>query len=219
MQHRPCPCSSDRAGHGSYRNAVGQVAGLAAGLYVSRRDRPWRHGCDLPRSRTCLRSRRGRQGPPGPPRYRWVRHPAVPGRGTNQRSSPASWYPGRPSSRLMAVRGHLSDCLARLDRCEAEPELVRPCKRILSFHVADRPRDALEVVEIVSTFRSAAQQRARRAELDGVRTEEQRKRHRVQRTLVAAVVGLAVIALVGASVTLLWLRGNRKSNGGTGPRR
>jgi WD40 repeat protein/serine/threonine protein kinase len=68
------------------------------------------------------------------------------------------------SVRVLAVRGKLDDCLARLEVCGAEPELVALCKQCLAFEPTDRPRDAGEVAQAVARLRSAAEERARTAE-------------------------------------------------------
>jgi tetratricopeptide (TPR) repeat protein len=117
-------------------------------------------------------------------------------------------YAGRDteSVRLMAVRGQLEDCLARLDACTAEPGLVQLCRRCLAFDPADRPQDAAVVAQQVAALRAQAEERARQAELERVRAEvavrEQRKRRRMQLALVAAV--LLVLGLAGGGLT--WLR-------------
>src|SRR5438132_14339543 len=100
----------------------------------------------------------------------------------------------------MALRGQLDDCFARLAACGAEPELVALCQRCLAFEPADRPANAGEVARAVAELRSAADERARRAELERVRVEgeqatagaragERRKRRRVGRGAAAAVAG------------------------------
>jgi tetratricopeptide (TPR) repeat protein len=112
--------------------------------------------------------------------------------------------------RLMAIRGQLDECLARLDGCGAEPGLVALAKRCLSPGKESRPRDAGEVAKEVAALRTAADERARAAELDRVRAEgeqakaraearEQRKRRRVQ-----AALGLTVLALVVGGGTGAW---------------
>jgi WD40 repeat protein/serine/threonine protein kinase len=111
--------------------------------------------------------------------------------------------------RLMAVRGQLEDCLCRLDRCAADPELVALCKRCLAFNPADRPSNAGEVASVVASYLSAAEDRARRAELDRVRSEEQGKRRRVQFILAATVAGLVAVAGFGAAVVTLWQRAEK----------
>src|SRR5262249_45301512 len=51
--------------------------------------------------------------------------------------------------------------------------------------------------------------RARRAELDRVRSEEQGKRRRVQFILAATVAGLVLVAGFGAAVVILWQRAEK----------
>ena len=112
------------------------------------------------------------------------------------------------SVRVQALRGKLDDCFARLDASGAEPELVALCKRCLAFEPGDRPANAGVLARAVAELRAAADERARRAELERVRVEgekataeareaEQRKRRKVQLALAAAVV---VLLLGGGSV-------------------
>jgi eukaryotic-like serine/threonine-protein kinase len=101
--------------------------------------------------------------------------------------------------RVMAVRGDLTDCLARLDRCGAEPELLALCKRCLAFDPADRPQNADAVAKEVAGWRAATEERTRIAEKERAAAEvkvgEQKKRRRWQRAVAAAVV--LIFALVG----------------------
>jgi tetratricopeptide (TPR) repeat protein len=117
------------------------------------------------------------------------------------------------SVRLLAVRGNLDDCFARLDNCGAEPELIALCKRCLSFEPADRPRDGGEVAQAVAGLRSAAEERARTAERDkaaaDARTEEQRRKRRWQFTAAAVVVVALVGGILGLSV---YLRAQARAN-------
>jgi tetratricopeptide (TPR) repeat protein/tRNA A-37 threonylcarbamoyl transferase component Bud32 len=109
--------------------------------------------------------------------------------------------------RLMAIRGRLADCFARLDACGADPELVALAKRCLAVERDDRPRDAGAVAEAIAGFRAAAEERARQAELDRATAElkaaEGRKRRRVQRALAAAVV----LLLLGGGAAAWWYDG------------
>ena len=91
-----------------------------------------------------------------------------------------------------------ADARARLAACGAEPELVALCLRCLAPEPDDRPHDAGEVAAAVAALRAAAEDRARRAELDGVRAVEQSKRRRVQAALVAAV-GLLACGGIGVA--------------------
>jgi tetratricopeptide (TPR) repeat protein/tRNA A-37 threonylcarbamoyl transferase component Bud32 len=114
------------------------------------------------------------------------------------------------SVRMQALRGKLEDCFAWLDGSGAEPELVALCKKCLAFEPADRPADAGAVAQAVAGLRAAADERARRAELERVRVEaeqatalaraaERRKRRRVQ-----AALGLAFTALVVLGGAFAW---------------
>ncbi len=110
------------------------------------------------------------------------------------------------SVRVQALRGKREDCFARLDGGGAEPELVALCKKCLAFEPADRPADAGAVASAVAGLRAAADERARRAELDRVRAEgraaEQRRRRRI---LLAATGIIALVFLVGfAGVFWQW---------------
>jgi tetratricopeptide (TPR) repeat protein len=114
------------------------------------------------------------------------------------------------SVRVQAVRGKLGDCFARLDAAGAEPELVALCKQCLAFEPADRPADAGAVAQAVAGLRAAADERARRAELERVRVEgeqataaarsaERRKRRRL---VIGAATVLAVAAVGGLTAVL-----------------
>jgi WD40 repeat protein len=114
-------------------------------------------------------------------------------------------YRGRDANevRLQAVRGDLQEALARLGGCGAEPELVALCKRCLAFRQEDRPADGQAVAAEVAGVRQAAEERARRAELERAtaaeRSAERRKRRRLA-LLAAAVLALAVVG--GLAVVL-----------------
>jgi tetratricopeptide (TPR) repeat protein len=114
------------------------------------------------------------------------------------------------SIRVQAVRGKLEDCFVRLDASGAEPELVALCKKCLAFEPADRPVNAGAVAQAVAELRAAADERARRAELERVRIEgeqatvaarlaERRKRRRLA---LGATAVLAVAAIGGLMAVL-----------------
>jgi tetratricopeptide (TPR) repeat protein len=105
-----------------------------------------------------------------------------------------------------AMAANQADAHARLDACGAEPELVRLCRQCLAPEPADRPRDAGVVAAAVAEFRAAAEDRARRAELDQVRAAEQRKRRRVQ-----AALALALSLLVCGGVAFGWWQDRQTS--------
>jgi serine/threonine protein kinase len=103
------------------------------------------------------------------------------------------------ASRQLAARARLVGAHARLADCGAEPELVALCLRCLAPEADPRPRDAGDVAAAVAALRAAAEERARRAELDRVRAAEQGKRRRM---LLAASGALVVVLLAGLSVSL-----------------
>jgi tetratricopeptide (TPR) repeat protein len=112
--------------------------------------------------------------------------------------------------RVQAARGKLDDCFARLDASGGEPELVALCKKCLAFEPADRPADAGAVALAVAGLRAAADERARRAELERVRVEgeqataqarsaERRKRRR----LALGAAAVLVVAALGGLLAVL----------------
>jgi WD40 repeat protein len=114
------------------------------------------------------------------------------------------------SVRVQAVRGKLEDCFARLDGSGAEPDLVALCKKCLAFEPADRPVDGGAVARAVAELRAAADERARRAELERVRVEgeqataaarsaERRKRRR----LALGAAAVLVVAALGGLLAVL----------------
>ncbi len=115
------------------------------------------------------------------------------------------------TTRIHAAQGKVDECFARLDSCGADPGLVELCKRCLSPSPSDRPTDAGAVAKAVADLRAAADERARRAELDRVKAEgeklaaemkatEQRKRRRVK-----LLLGVAVgVLLLGVGAAAWW---------------
>jgi tetratricopeptide (TPR) repeat protein len=101
---------------------------------------------------------------------------------------------------VMATRGETAGCLARLEASAADPELVALAKRCLAPKREDRPADAGAVARAVAALRAAADERARRAEMDraeaAVREAEGRKRRRVWAGLAAVLTAGLVTAVV-----------------------
>jgi tetratricopeptide (TPR) repeat protein len=118
------------------------------------------------------------------------------------------------STRVKAAQGDVAECFARLDECGADPDLVALCKRCVAPRPQDRPADAGEVAKAVAALRAAADERARRAELDRVHAEgearqaearaaQQRQRRRL---LLAASGVIALVLLAGLGVSLWQMR-------------
>jgi serine/threonine protein kinase len=121
------------------------------------------------------------------------------------------------STRQAAAKGKVAEAFARLDGCGADPDLVALCKRCLASEKADRPADAGEVAQAVAELRSAADERARRAELERVRLESERTaaearsaERRKRQRLAGAAVSLLALAVVGgfSAVLLVQRRAN-----------
>jgi tetratricopeptide (TPR) repeat protein len=115
------------------------------------------------------------------------------------------------ATRQMAALGQLADAFARLDACGTDPDLVALCRRCLSRDQQDRPADAGAVARAVSDLRAAADERARRAELDRVKAEgerataearaaERRKRRRLWTGAAAALAAVVVLGLLAVLV-------------------
>jgi tetratricopeptide (TPR) repeat protein len=118
------------------------------------------------------------------------------------------------SARVKAAQGDVGACFARLEACGAHPDLVALCQRCLAPRPEDRPTDAGAVAKAVAALRAAADERARRAELDRVQAEgeareaearaaEQRRRRRM--LLVAGGI-IALVLLAGLSVSRWQMR-------------
>jgi len=111
------------------------------------------------------------------------------------------------STRQLAARGKLDEAFVRLGGCGAEPDLIDLCRRCLAIEKADRPANAGEVTRVVANLRSAAEDRAREAELERVRIEAeslaQRKRRRVVLIAAAALLLILAAGITGTSVGLV----------------
>jgi serine/threonine protein kinase len=115
------------------------------------------------------------------------------------------------STRVKAAQGDVQECFTRLDSCGADPGLVALCRRCLSPRPEDRPTDADEVAKAVAALRGAAEERARRAELDRVQAEGQvretearaaAQRQRRRTLLIAS--GIIVLVLLSGLTVSLW---------------
>jgi serine/threonine protein kinase len=109
--------------------------------------------------------------------------------------------------RIRAVRGEMAEALAALDGSRAEPALVALCKRCLAIRQEERPADGEAVARQVAGVRQAAEERARRAELDRaealVREGEQRKRRRVLQWAGGTVAGVLLLGVIGTTIGLV----------------
>jgi hypothetical protein len=115
------------------------------------------------------------------------------------RQPPYDAADGSAARRMAAA--DLGGARARLDGCGADPGLVGLCQRCPSPDKAGRLADGAAVAKAVADLRAAAEERARRAEVERERAEvraaEQRKRARLRLALVVAAV--VIVAGVGGA--------------------
>ena len=106
----------------------------------------------------------------------------------------------------MATRGLLGDCFERLAESDADSEIVEIAKSCLAQNSYDRPRDARQVADSVSSYLESVESRLRKAELAKVEAEtrsiEEQRRRKLQ-------VGLAMFVLLtviagGAIAFRIW---------------
>jgi serine/threonine protein kinase len=114
------------------------------------------------------------------------------------------------STRQLAARAKLDDAFARLQSCGAEPDLIALCKRCLSAEKPDRPADASELAAAVAALRAAADDRARKAEIDRekatVKAAEQTKRRRVVQWAGGVTAAVLLAGVIGTAVGLVQAR-------------
>jgi serine/threonine protein kinase/Flp pilus assembly protein TadD len=115
--------------------------------------------------------------------------------------------PDASTVRWKAVRWEVGEAFADLDSCGAEPDLIALCKRCLAREQADRPADGRAVAAEVARIRQAAEERARRAELERqralVREAEQRKRRR-QASVAGGIIVAVLLAGLSVSLWQMW---------------
>ena len=102
-------------------------------------------------------------------------------------------YEGESTSEIhnKAMQGALSEAFIRLDDCGTDTEMIGLAKLCLSVHKENRPRNAQEVAEAVTSYLESVQQRLKQAEIAKAqaetKTKEERKRRRVQLALAASL--------------------------------
>jgi serine/threonine-protein kinase len=104
-----------------------------------------------------------------------------------------------------ARAGNLSDATDRLDRCGADPELVRLAKDCLAAEPAGRPADGSAVAARLAEYLAGVQERLRRAEVGQARAEARAEGERTRRRLAVGLAAavLAVVALGGGTLLLV----------------
>jgi eukaryotic-like serine/threonine-protein kinase len=101
-----------------------------------------------------------------------------------------------------ASRGKLSDCLARLEACGADADLIMLTKHCLELEPKDRPRDASVLAERVSGYLQSVETKLRETELarvnTQVRSEELRRRQKLAFAAGAAIATSLVIGIAAS---------------------
>ncbi len=95
-----------------------------------------------------------------------------------------------------AVRGDLAEARARLERCAADPELVRLTLACLAVDPADRPRDGGVVARLVQAYQAGVRDKLRALELAGAATKARAAEERKRRWVLAGVVAFAAFMLI-----------------------
>ncbi|HZE95553.1 MAG TPA: serine/threonine-protein kinase [Planctomycetota bacterium] len=109
-----------------------------------------------------------------------------------------------------AVRGDVRPAHERLDKSGAEAELVALAKDCLQPAKEARPRNAAEVAARISSFLSAAAERARQAELSAEQERTRAREERRKKRLIASLASLLVLAGAGVGA-LFWWRAESRS--------
>jgi tetratricopeptide (TPR) repeat protein len=95
-----------------------------------------------------------------------------------------------------AVGGHLEEAMRRLDRSDADSEIVELAKRCLSPDPRRRPADAGAVARVVRSYFDRIDEKLRAAELEAAEAAERAIGERRRRRLSGAIAGTVTIALI-----------------------
>jgi len=110
---------------------------------------------------------------------------------------------------LAAARARLEPALARLEACDADPELLTLCRRCLEPLPKDRPASADALADEVATYLARAEGRAHRARVRAFQAETEAGEQRRARRFTALVGSSVVAVLLVAAAALLWIDAGR----------
>ncbi|CAN5477506.1 hypothetical protein BH11PLA2_BH11PLA2_17170 [soil metagenome] len=103
------------------------------------------------------------------------------------------------STRILAAQGKTTDAFTRLDNTGAEAGLIALCKRCLATDPAQRFACGAEVAASVAALRTAAEERAKQAEVERGRVEVQASEQSKRRHVVNLAGGTVMaVSLAGA---------------------
>jgi serine/threonine-protein kinase len=117
-------------------------------------------------------------------------------------------FTGRSSGEIhrKSALGDLADAGNRLDGCGADSELVALARDCVAAEPEDRPREAGAVAERITSYLASVQEKLRTSERDRAVAEakavEERKHHRLQLGLAAAVLALTTMGGLGTTYFL-----------------
>jgi hypothetical protein len=123
-----------------------------------------------------------------------------------------------PAVRDKARAGDLHETYERLDRCGAEPELMRIARACLQADPAARLRDAGEVAAQVAAYRSSVEKRLAEARIEHAKAEEAKRRleaeqqarvaeaarTRLRRWAFGLGLVLAAVVVIAMVITSFW---------------
>ncbi|HBE70323.1 MAG TPA: hypothetical protein DDW52_19415 [Planctomycetaceae bacterium] len=97
-----------------------------------------------------------------------------------------------PSLLRLACRGNTNSCQQRLEQSRADKQLIQLTMRCLEFELSDRPKDASEVAQEMTTYLRSVETQLRETEIrkaeEAAKTVEERKRLRVVIALAASIL-------------------------------
>jgi serine/threonine protein kinase len=94
-----------------------------------------------------------------------------------------------------ATKGDLGDMASRLRTSGADMELQSICSKCLAIKAEDRPADSTILAKEVASYRANVEEKLRKAELDRVRHETERKARRVKTWLAATLVAVLLCGM------------------------
>ncbi|MEZ6095889.1 MAG: tetratricopeptide repeat protein [Pirellulaceae bacterium] len=98
------------------------------------------------------------------------------------------------------ANGRFENAFQSLDKCGAEPELIRIAKRCLSLEQDERPPNGKEVANQIVQLRANADQRAREAEANRARAEVEANELKKRRRTLALASGILLTILTAGIV-------------------
>jgi serine/threonine-protein kinase len=93
-------------------------------------------------------------------------------------------------------KGDLTETWRRLETCQAEPELIALARVCLAPRQEDRPADAGEVAQRITTYLSGVQERLRQVELERVQAQTKAAQEHRARILTLSLAGMGLLLLL-----------------------